>query len=93
MYDQITNPAHQWKMVSEEYIAKPGVLAGWLECARTDREPSAYFLSISTAELVELLFGAQATAEQRDNAVQIIRTRFFKEHTEEIARLCTEELQ
>ena len=50
----------------------------WLECAPTEREPSAYFVSISTKELVQLSLNHAATDEQLAAAQREIRERFLE---------------
>ena len=72
-------------MAKEEFIANPENLAAWIESARTDREPSQYFGSISNAELTAVIFGEDADMRTIGNAVIEFRKRFFAENAELIA--------
>jgi hypothetical protein len=59
-------------------------MAGWIESASTEREPSKYFGPISSEEVAAILFGTAANQEQREQAAILLRNRFVDEHEEEI---------
>lgn len=75
-----------WEMVAEDFLT-PENIGGWIESASTEREPSSYWGPISNDELLRIIFGNKATSEQRDQAVIVIRRRFFAEHDKTISRL------
>ena len=75
---------HAQEMAEEEFCTAER-LGGWLESANNERESSAYWTAISTAELVSILFGIKASPEQALAARDTIRRRFLAEHSEEIA--------
>ncbi len=74
-----------WDMAKEEFITNPENLAAWIESARTNREPSQYFGSISNAELMAVIFGPDADLRTVGHAVIEFRERFFAENAELIA--------
>lgn len=77
--------------MAADQVATPERMAGWLESANTEREPSKYFIGgISTEAAAALLFGRSATQEQREQAAILLRNRFVEEHMEEISRLAAE---
>ena len=64
----------------------------WLASARTDREMSAFWGSISNAELRALLLGT-LDYEQYVAVMATLKRRFVQEHSEEIAVLMSSEDQ
>jgi len=58
----------------------------WLASARTDREMSAFWGSISNAELRALLL-VNLSFEQYVAAIATLKRRFVQEHSEQIAEL------
>jgi len=98
MYDQITNPAHQWRVATDKFIANPENLSAWIESSNKERTASAYFGFISDYELWEILLcetkdGNQIHPEQRIAARKTIWHRIQTQHPEEIAALEEKETQ
>ena len=70
-----------------DQVATPERMAGWLESANTEREPSKYFGPISTEAVASILFGTAVNQEQREQAAILLRSRFVSEHMEEIRQI------
>lgn len=74
------------KYEENELVTNPEVFAGWLECARIDRQHSTRFPQpISNAELHALQYGENVTMLMRALACEELRERFCKEHAEQTA--------
>lgn len=67
----------------DEFVT-PESMAGWMESADHQREPSKYFGLISNEELWKVVFGRFSNAEQREQAAILLHMRFVGEHIEEI---------
>ena len=68
-----------------EYMT-PGRFYAWLESASTERAMSAFWGSISNAELRALLLGT-LDYEQYVAVMATLKRRFVQEHSEQIAEL------
>jgi hypothetical protein len=67
--------------IGEQHIlADMDLLSDFVARASTEREPSKFFGTISTCELVQLTFGENAPEKQRSEAAIEFRTRFLKYH-------------
>lgn len=75
------------KYEENELVTNPEVFAGWLECARIDRQHSTRFPQpISNAELHALQYGESTSMLMRALACEELRHRFCEEHAERTAR-------
>lgn len=72
--------------IGEEEVCKEvGLFSAWLDAANEDREPSAYFTSISSAGLVrEILLNDRATDAQLAAAARELRQRYLADNEAEV---------
>jgi hypothetical protein len=68
-----------------EDVESFGNWLAWNDCG--PREPSAYFTSISIAELAQMLINADATDKQLAAAARELRQRFLADNADLVAQI------
>lgn len=76
-----------WRYATEKVCQDVEEFGNWLAWSNDDRQPSAYFASISTAELARVLLTEEATDAQLAAAARELRTRYLADKADCVARM------
>ena len=84
--DQAHDPA-SLQYAQQELCEDIETFGNWLAWADDNREPSAYFTSISTTELAKVLINEAATDKQIVAAARELRERFLADNPKLVAQI------